>query len=159
LIGGHESLYDLDLAVHRSIIESEGFKEVIVPEMSKIFRDRLTDALGPFFNEDLRPQAIEKLRSSLTAVFELAVEVRAESLLSANHFELIWPAAGSAANEAEMESINSNPIANGKMVKLPLFPGLRAFHKEKAMVDYSGFAKNALNDMCQDHVLKALVLF
>ena len=148
----------MDLAVHRSIIESESFKDVIIPEMSKMFRDRLIHALGHLFTQSVRPEAIKKLRSSLSAVFKLAVEVRAESLLSANHFELIWPVAGSAANEAEMEAINSNPIANGKMVKLPLFPGLRAFHKGKTMVEYSGFAKEALTGMCHDYTLKALVL-
>jgi hypothetical protein len=148
----------LDLAVHRSIIESESFKEVIIPEMSKMFRDRLTDALYPFFSESLKDKAITKLQSSLSAVFKLAVEVRAESLLSANHFELIWPVAGSAANEAEMEATNSNPIADGKVVKSPLFPGLRAFRKGKTMVEYRGLAKGTSTGMCQDYVVKALVL-
>jgi hypothetical protein len=148
----------LDLAVHRSIIESGSFKEVIIPEMSKMFRNRLTHALHPFFGKSLKRKAIKKLRSSLSAVLRLAVEVRAESLLSANHFELIWPVAGSAANEAEMEAVNPNRIADGKVVKLPLFPGLRAFCKEKTMVEYRGFAKGKLTETCQDYVVKALVL-
>jgi hypothetical protein len=148
----------LDLAVHRSIIESESFKEVIIPKMSKMFRNRLTHALDPFFGKSLKRKAIKKLRSSLSVVFKLAVEVRAESLLSANHFELIWPVAGSAANEAEMEAINSNPITDGKVVKLPLFPGLRAFRKEKTMIEYRGLSKGTLTEMCQDYVVKALVL-
>jgi hypothetical protein len=139
-------------------MNSESFKEVIIPEMSEMFRNRLTDALHPFFSKSLKRIAIKKLRSSLIAVFKLAVEVRAESLLSANHFELIWPVAGSAANGAEMEAINSKPIADGKVVKLPLFPGLRAFRKEKTMVEYGGFAKGALTETCQDYVVKALVL-
>jgi hypothetical protein len=126
--------------------------------MSKMFRNRLTHALHPFFGERLRRKAIKKLRSSLSAVFKLAVEVRAESLLNANHFELIWPAAGSAANKAEMEAINSKTIADGEVVKLPLFPGIRAFRREKTMVKYCGFAKGTSTDMCQDYVVKALVL-
>jgi hypothetical protein len=148
----------LDLAVHRSIIESESFQEVIIPKMSKVFRNRLTHELRHFFSKSLKRKAIKRLRSSLSAVFKLAVEVRAESLLSANHFELIWPVAGSAANKAETEVINSNPIADGKVVKLPLFPGLRAFRKEKTMVEYRGFATGTLTETCQDYVMKALVL-
>ena len=112
-----------------------------------MFKSRLTDALHPIFGKRLKLEAIKKLRSSLSAVFKLAVEVRAESLLSASHFELIWPVAGSAANEAEMEAINSNPIADGKVVKLPLFPGPRAFRKEKTMVDYRGFANGTSTKM------------
>ncbi|KAH6865284.1 hypothetical protein BKA58DRAFT_414015 [Alternaria rosae] len=155
---GQESLFHLDLAVHRSIIESESFKEVIIPEMSKMFRDRLTSALHPLFRKRLRRKAIRKLHSSLSDVFRLAVEVRAESLLSANHFELIWPAAESAANEADMEAMTSHPIANGEIVKLPVFPGLRAFRKERAMVEYCGFAKGAGSETTRDFVVKALVL-
>lgn len=101
---------------------------------------------------------MKKLRSWLGAVFKLAVEVRAESLLSANHFELIWPIVGLAANRAEMEAISSNPIADGKVVKLPLFPGLRAFRKEKKMVKYRGFSKGTSTDLRQDYVVKALIL-
>ncbi|KAF3049726.1 hypothetical protein E8E11_010079 [Didymella keratinophila] len=71
---GHESLYDLDLAVHRTIIESESFKEDIIPKMSKMFRDRLTHALHPFFGKSLKRKAMKKLRSWLGAVFKLAVE-------------------------------------------------------------------------------------
>jgi hypothetical protein len=127
----------------------------MIPKMSKMFRNRLTHALHPFFDKSLKRKAMKKLRSSLNAVFKLAVEVRAESLLSANHFELIWPVVGSAANEAEMEATNLNPIADGKVVKLLLFPSLRSFRKEKTMVEYRGFAKGTLTEMCQDYVVKA----
>jgi hypothetical protein len=127
--------------------------------MSKMLRNRLTHALEPFFSKSLKRKAIKKLRSSLSAVFKLAVEVRAESLLSANHhFELIWPVPGSAADEAEMESINSNPIADGKSVKLPVLPGLRAYPKKKTMVQYRAFAKGTPSDMHSDCMVKASVL-
>jgi hypothetical protein len=149
----------LDLAVHRSIIESESFKEVIIPKMSEIFRNRLTHALQPFFRKSLKRKAIKKLRSSLGAVFKLAVEVRSESLLSANHFELIWPVAGSATNEAEMKGINSKPIADAKVIELPLLPGLRAYPKKKAMVGYRRFAEGTSTDLRHDYVVKALVLY
>lgn len=137
----------MDLAVYRTIIESESFKEDIIPKMSKMFRDRLTHALYLFFGKSLKRKAMKKLRSWLGAVFKLAVEVRAESLLSANHFELIWPIVGLAANRAEMEAISSNLIADGKVVKLPLFLGLRAFRKEKKMVKYRGFLKGTSTDL------------
>jgi hypothetical protein len=126
--------------------------------MSETFTNRLTHALQPFFRESLKRKAIKKLRSSLSAVFKLAVEVRSESLLSANHFELIWPVAGSAANEAEMETINSNPIADAKVVRLPLFPGFRAYAKKKTVVEYRGFAKGTSTGLRQEYVVKALIL-
>jgi hypothetical protein len=124
--------------------------------MSEMFRNRLTHALVPFFGK--KRKAIEKLRSSLSAVFKLAVEVRAESLLSATHFELIWRVAGSAADEAEMESSTSNPIADGKVFRLPILPGLRAYPKEKTTVDYRGFTKGTVTKMCPVYVVKASVL-
>jgi hypothetical protein len=126
--------------------------------MSEMLTNRLTHALQPFFRKSLKRKAIKKLRSSLGAVFKLAVEVRSESLLSANHFELIWPVAGSAANKAEVEAINSNPIADANVVRLPLFPGLRAYAKKRTMVEYRGFAKGASTDLHQDYVVKALIL-
>jgi hypothetical protein len=127
--------------------------------MSKMFTIRLAHALEPFFSKSLNPKAaIEKLQSSLGAVFALAVEVRSRTLLSANHFELIWPVAGSAADEAEMELIDSNPIAHGKVVKFPVLPGLRAYPKKKTMVQYRGFVEGTLSDMRQDYIVKALIL-
>jgi hypothetical protein len=125
--------------------------------MSKIFTTRLTHALEPFFGKSLKLKAIKKLRSSLDAVFKLAVEVRAESLLSGNPFELIWPVAGSAVDK-EMESINSNPIADGEVVRLPVLPGLRAYPKKKTMVQYGAFAKGTPSDMHPDCMVKASVL-
>lgn len=126
--------------------------------MSEMFTDRLTQALQPFFRESVKHKAIKKLRSSLSTVFELAVQVRSESLLSANHFELIWPVAGSAANEAEMEAIHSNPVVDANIVRLPLLPGLRAYAKKKTVVEYRGFTKGTSSDLCHDYVVKALIL-
>lgn len=91
-------------------------------------------------------------------MFTLAVEVRAESLLSASNFELIWPVAGSAVSGADMEMTSSKPIAGPGVVKLPLLPGLRAFPKKKTMVGYQGFAQEKSIKTPQDYVVKALVL-
>ena len=126
--------------------------------MGRIFRKRLTNALEPFLNKSLKHEAIEKLRSTLGTIFEFAVEIRAESLLSANDFELIWPVAGSAANGAEMEAISSEPVADSQAIKLPLLPGLRAFSKKKTMVESRGFSRGALTKAPQHYVVKALVL-
>ncbi|CAN9268262.1 unnamed protein product [Alternaria alternata] len=153
-----ESLCDLDLAVHRSILESESFKKVIIPKMARIFKKRLTHTIKLFLKKKSKSKAIKKLRSSLKPVFTLAVEVRAESLLSANNFELIWPVAGSAVSGADMEMTSSKPIAGPGVVKLPLLPGLRAFPKKKTMVGYQGFAQETSIKMPQDYVVKALVL-
>ncbi|CAN9294358.1 unnamed protein product [Alternaria alternata] len=158
LLGSRESLCDLDLAVHRSILESESFKKVIIPKMARIFKKRLTHTIKLFLKKKSKSKAIKKLRSSLKPVFTLAVEVRAESLLSANNFELIWPVAGSAVSGADMEMTSSKPIAGPGVVKLPLLPGLRAFPKKKTMVGYQGFAQETSIKMPQDYVVKALVL-
>ncbi|RYN54312.1 hypothetical protein AA0118_g9274 [Alternaria tenuissima] len=153
-----ESLCDLDLAVHRSILESESFKKVIIPKMARVFRKRLTHTIKLFLKKRSKSKAIKKLRSSLEPVFTLAVEIRAESLLSASNFELIWPVAGSAVSGADMEMTSSKPIAGPGVVKLPLLPGLRAFPKKKTMVGYQGFAQEKSIKMPQDYVVKALVL-
>jgi hypothetical protein len=52
----------------------------------------------------------------------------------------------------------SNPIADGKVVKLPVLPGLRAYPKEKTMVQYRGFVEGIPSDMRQDYMVKALIL-
>jgi hypothetical protein len=148
----------LDLAVHRSILESESFKKVIIPKMARVFRKRLTHTIKLFLKKKSKSKAIKKLRSSLEPVFTLAVEIRAESLLSASNFELIWPVAGSAVSGADMEMTSSKPIAGPGVVKLPLLPGLRAFPKKKTMVGYQGFAQEKSIKMPQDYVVKALVL-
>jgi hypothetical protein len=160
LVDGYKTLYNVDHAAHKSTMEGEGFKEVVIPKMTEMLTKRLTDALEPFFHESQKHQAIEKLRPSLRAVFKLAVEARAESLLSASDLRLIWPVAGSAANEAEMEVSSSKSIANPEVVKLPLLPGLCAFSKEKmTMVDYRGLAQGTLTETPQLYVVKALVLY
>jgi hypothetical protein len=148
----------LDLVVHRSILESESFKKVIIPKMARMFRKRLTHTIKLFLEKKSKSKAIKKLRSSLKPVFTLAVEVRAESLLSASNFELIWPVAGSAVSGADMEMTSSKPIAGPGVVKLPLLPGLRAFPKKKTMVGYQGFAQEKSIKTPQDYVVKALVL-
>lgn len=78
--------------------------------------------------------------------------------MSAKRFELIWPIAGSTASKAEMQSIGLNPIAKGKVVKLPILPGIRAYTKERTMVEYRGFAKDASNGLLPDYIVEALVL-
>ncbi|KAI8933219.1 hypothetical protein NX059_009854 [Plenodomus lindquistii] len=155
---GHESLCNLDLAVHQSIVEKESFKEVIIPQMSELLTTRLTHALQPFFQVRFRRKAMKKLRPSLGTAFKSALEIRSESLLSPNHFQLIWPVAGETVNEVAMESQSSNPTLASNLVRLPLCPGVRAYVKKKAVVDYGGFAKEPLTGLRQDYVVKALVL-
>ena len=63
-----------------------------------------------------------------------------------------------SAREAEMESSNSNLIADGKAVRLPVLPGLLALGKKNTMVEYGRFAESTQGEMRQVYTLKALVL-
>lgn len=126
--------------------------------MGKILADRLTNAFQPLSGEKENLEAIEKLRPSLYAILCLAIQIRAESLISGKHFELIWPSVGSLFDEMEMEAKHSGPMAVANVVRLPLCPGIRVCAKGKAMVDYSGFVMSGASRSSAEYVIKALVL-
>ncbi|KAF2624066.1 hypothetical protein BU25DRAFT_166424 [Macroventuria anomochaeta] len=154
----HESLCNLDIAVHQSIIEDDSFKDVIVPKMSEMFTSRLVNALEPLFDKDSRRNAIQKLRPSLYSILHLAIQIRSETLVSTDCYQLIWPSVGSSFNKKEMETKGTESIAVAGVVRLPLCPGIRAYTKEKALVDYGGLMRGDVSRMGPKYVMKALVL-
>jgi hypothetical protein len=126
--------------------------------MSKVFTNRLTDALQPLFRKEFEREGIEKLRSSLYDIMHRSVQIRSELLVGTDHYEIIWPSVGSSFEGAEMEMNSSEPITVANMVRLPICPGIRAYTRGKAMVDYRGLAMDKPSSQCPKYVVKALIL-
>jgi hypothetical protein len=156
--GGRESLCDLDLAVHRSMIKDESFQDVIIPRLSEMFTSRLTSALGPLLPAESKSEGIRKLQSSLKDLSLLSVQIRSELLVGNDYYELVWPSTGSYFDETEMEAKVSGPVAIANVVRLPLCPGIRAYARERAMVDYRGLRMGKFSTSRPKYVVKALVL-
>ncbi|KAF2124676.1 hypothetical protein P153DRAFT_370595 [Dothidotthia symphoricarpi CBS 119687] len=155
---GYESLCNLDIAVHRSIVDEQSFRDVIVRNMSETYTTRLLHALQPLFQQPLERNATRKLKSSLDRVLSLAVQIRSDSLVGTEDYESVWPAIGSTYSQNEMETKHAGSVAIANVVRLSLCPGLRAYSKKKAMVEYHSLGNGGCSNVTPKYVIKALVL-
>lgn len=157
-VDGNETLYRLDTAVHRSMVEEKGFEDVIVPLKSSALTDRLLKVIQPLFDHNLRRKTARKLRLPLEAAFGLAIQIRSMCLIGTEKYESIWPSLGSLFNTEEMERTVSESPDMTNLVWLPLCPGLRAYSKHNSMVDYQGFERAIGPSLAPEYVIKSLVL-
>jgi hypothetical protein len=119
---------------------------------------RLTEALRPLFGTDTRGLATKKLKTSLNSTLRLAVEIRTETLVAGDRFEAIWPVTGSSFDDKEMEALEQSAAVGSRNVRLPICAGIRAFSRDKAMVDYGALGTGESSHATPNYVIKAAVL-
>ncbi|KAF2181386.1 hypothetical protein K469DRAFT_729477 [Zopfia rhizophila CBS 207.26] len=156
--GGHEGLYNLDTAVHQSMIKEKDFKDVTIPRMASRHTTRLLNALQPLFDKQLQYKTARKLKLTLDCILRLAIQVRSLSLVGTEDYASIWPSPGSLFDNNEMETEHSGMATMANLVRLPLSPGLRAYPKENAMVGYHRFGNGEGTSRTPKYVIKALIL-
>ncbi|KAF2993987.1 hypothetical protein E8E13_001659 [Curvularia kusanoi] len=155
---GEESLANLDNAAHKFMIEDADYRDDMTSVMIKSFTSSLITALRPLLKPKTKRSSIDKLRKSLIRIATIAVEIRTDCLATESDYEVIWPIFESQFDEHIMEAMHSHHEATEEMVRLPICPGLRAFDKGKALVDYGPFKMNTAADLKPTFIFKSSVL-
>jgi hypothetical protein len=139
------------------MVEEEAFREEVLPRMASSHSARLLEAFEPLFVGGLQHKTSRKLQRSLRSILSIAVEIRAISLVGVERYECIWPSIGSTFDAGMMETRGAGPRDRNRVVRLPLCPGLQAYSKKGAVVDYQGFGSGARCHTSSTYVIKALV--
>jgi hypothetical protein len=138
------------------MIEEKDFKDATIPRIASGLTTRLLNALQPLFDKESRHKTTKMLTTQLDCILRLALQVRSLSLVGNEEYESIWPSSGSLVdNEIEAEHSVMANVPN--LVRLPLFPGLRAYRKEKEMVGYHRFGNGEVTSRTPKYIIKALV--
>jgi hypothetical protein len=124
--------------------------------MSSTLTKRLLVALQPLLEQRSDNPSIKNLTTYLNCVMISALKIRSLSLVGTESFESILPPIGASLEEVEMEI--EQPRRSADIVRLPLCPGLRAYPKDKSMVQYDGFGSGEHDRRKAKYVVKALVL-
>jgi hypothetical protein len=151
-------LAKLDLAAHRYLIEHENVQSATIARVVQDLVGRLTDALQPLLDSDTRELATSKLRSSLNRTLRLAVQIRTQTLVAGDRFEVIWPFTGASFEGNEMEARELSATTGSRVVRLPICAGLKVFTRDKTMVDCRALEANGPSDAAPKFVIKASVL-
>jgi hypothetical protein len=154
--GGSETLSSFDTAAHQALVDENGFKNVVVPEMSRSLTRRLSKALAPLFDSRRRKTTIEKLKPSLRSLLRIAIHIRQLSLVGHERYEAIWPRTGSRFDNDGMETVSAETNMKAT-VRLPMCPGLRAYPTQGNAVSYTGFETRDELHVPVKYVIKATI--
>ncbi|PVI00854.1 hypothetical protein DM02DRAFT_728323, partial [Periconia macrospinosa] len=156
-LAGKESLSNLDLAVHDSMIAERSFEDENVPYMAKAMAIRFLRVLAIFY-KDSNTDSREALQIDTENIFRYAIELRGYSLIAGSDFILQYPSPKDTFVGAEMEMLHPTEPETNSDVKLIIFPGIHVYDKEKDMVTYEGFKNTVGGNRKPRHVFKALVI-
>lgn len=152
LAGGDDIFRNLSFAANSRIIGQDYFQQKVIPRQAAALADRLTSVLRPLFALQ-KPQhewsfdvsaEWRSQKSRLCSIFEAALRVKTESVISEAIFEVDLPQSGSEYVADQMDS--SEAMLSAKqgeqqkhVVLASLVPGLRAFTHKPKLVDYDNF--------------------
>ncbi|KAF9887625.1 hypothetical protein FE257_009718 [Aspergillus nanangensis] len=109
LIGKKNTLRNLDIAAHRSLFDSDDYKEIQIPARAEILAARLSGAIAPFFGqsgdsikdskeidflEENCPDPWTMLRDRLTDIFKLALGLKADLVATPSRYKMVLFASG-----------------------------------------------------------------
>ncbi|KAL1602351.1 hypothetical protein SLS60_005767 [Paraconiothyrium brasiliense] len=155
---GQEGLCNLDFAAHDAMIQGKDFEENTIAPVASRLTKRLLNVLRLVIGHQDAHETLKRLGPRLACIMKPAIHLRSLSLVSAKRLESIWPSPGASLEELEMSVEPPLEARTGDLVRLPILPGLRAYHNEKEMISYRGFGDSNLASGHPDHTIKALVI-
>jgi hypothetical protein len=147
--GGKDFMQDLNVIVHRTLVESQEWAERVVRRKASALAKTFLEALKPLFAlhaQDQRPRP--KMLSGtymgsegyLESVFEDALSLHGRSLISTSSFQAIMYTPGTLFDETTMESPSVRPTCLKKRnVKFCVQPALLCYDGAREIVDYQAF--------------------
>jgi len=158
ITGGQEGLYNLDIVAHQALISEEDFEEDVIAPMASRLTNRLVDVLRRLIDHQETHDTLKVLKPQLAHIMRLAIRIRSLSLVSTKVLETIWPSPGISFDEIDMATESPMDAKGSDVVRLPVLPGLRAYHNEKGMVRYHGFGGRVPKYSAPEYTTKAMVL-
>ncbi|KAH7385874.1 hypothetical protein BKA66DRAFT_527493 [Pyrenochaeta sp. MPI-SDFR-AT-0127] len=155
---GDERLCSLDTAAHHSLLGEKTFVEATIPRMGNSLTTRFLTALQPLFDQCPKYDTSRSLKPLLRDIFQLAIQIRTLSLNGQEDYESIWPLSGSSFDVNDMETKHLGTMSVADIVWLTICPGLRAYSKNKEMVQYRAFGVHQEPKRAPRYVIKALTL-
>lgn len=154
LTDGDNSLRCIDFLAHKEWLESDSFREGSMSFQIDMLAKTFHDCLKPLFGRRCGTVDVEKTDGSqlwfqqierIRDVFESALELKIQILLSPHLFEMKMFEPTSAYDQNSMQPEDRDPDqlresrSQQLAVKLCLHPVLIAWEYEKRMFDYAGF--------------------
>lgn len=151
-IDGEDVAYNLDLAVHHTLITGKDFQEELIPRRAEALAKSLSKKLEPLFTlqnpvEQWKLNILKEWqgqRHVLQRIFESALKVKTMALVTKDTFEVIFPATGHVYDPEHTELERNNHCAEANqppLVRVCLVPGLRKFANDRKVVDYNSFRR------------------
>lgn len=137
----------MDLFTNKTLIASQYFQKIQIPNRADDLASRLSDALQPLLELQISPagsstKVLEKWaskRNSIKRVFEKALRIKTTALVSHDVYEVILPARGDVFDERLMSEDGKSALTGLRVVRLAVAPGLRGFEFQRQQVDYNSF--------------------
>lgn len=121
------------------------------------------NALSPFVNEKDKRQKrvrIPEVKKQLESIFHCALVIKSQVMVSNAMFDTIWPAPGSRFDAVSMAVENGQSAeCSGKIVTVPLVPGLCVYRFDRMFVDYFGFAKGDEETLGKPDIISPAMVF
>ncbi|CAI6338265.1 unnamed protein product [Periconia digitata] len=139
-------LRSIDFASHRSIVQSDYFRNTVIPRKAANLAAQNLDILASLIAEKEYSECKEVLRRELEGIFTVSFDIRVLLMITKDTVGYIWPTPGSTFEVETMEPVdlrnqkmNEYDQAGGPRVVLPVAPGLRVYTCDRQTVNYSGF--------------------
>jgi len=166
-------LRNLDFAAHQSLIEEDFFQQHVIPRKAKSLADRLSRTLAPLFRRERSLNKSQtnplrcwsKERPNLIKIFEHALRIKADTVVSKDLFEVVLYTPGTPFQNDVMEAETIEGVQaelsfyKTPTVKLCLLPAFQIHDHDRKLVDYNNFVRSGGNQRSNTYqITKAVVV-
>jgi hypothetical protein len=166
-------LRNLDFAAYQSLIEEDYFQQHVIPRKAKSLAKRLFRTLSPFFRREIslnKSQANtlrcwSKERRNLIKIFEHALRIKADTIVSKDLFEVVLYTPGTPFQKDVMEAETIEGVKaelssyKTPTVKLCLLPAFQIHDHDRKLADNNNFVRSWGNQRSNTYeITKAVVV-
>ena len=141
----------IDFEVHARIVKEPLFEQ-FRERKARVLALKLREVLAPLWKAapdeddglDADAENDRDVTDKLTEVFDKALDVHCQLVLTGRQYECIWHAPGVPFEESNMTPYTIEGVMGGDMstIRLTLLPGLGQVVHSKMGADFGGFADN-----------------